>query len=85
MEKHLKIFYGINLKVSIYMLLNHSHFIIINIIISTSIENLLCHEQLLLIARNIGTAIGRMHDADVVHGDLTTSNIMVSLYGNTFK
>lgn len=27
--------------------------------------------------RSIGTALGKMHDAGVVHGDLTTSNIMV--------
>eukprot|EP00607_Mallomonas_marina_P005396 CAMPEP_0182439830 /NCGR_PEP_ID=MMETSP1167-20130531/86680_1 /TAXON_ID=2988 /ORGANISM="Mallomonas Sp, Strain CCMP3275" /LENGTH=130 /DNA_ID=CAMNT_0024633623 /DNA_START=408 /DNA_END=797 /DNA_ORIENTATION=- len=25
----------------------------------------------------IGSAIGKMHDADIVHGDLTTSNIML--------
>ncbi len=28
-------------------------------------------------AKEIGVAIGKMHDADVVHGDLTTSNIMI--------
>jgi Kae1-associated kinase Bud32 len=28
-------------------------------------------------AKNVGQAVGRMHDADVVHGDLTTSNLMV--------
>ncbi len=28
-------------------------------------------------ARAIGSAIGKMHDAGVVHGDLTTSNIMI--------
>ena len=27
--------------------------------------------------REMGAAIGRMHDSDVVHGDLTTSNIMI--------
>jgi TP53 regulating kinase and related kinases len=30
------------------------------------------------IAKAIGAAIGKMHDAEVVHGDLTTSNIMIS-------
>ena len=28
-------------------------------------------------AKQVGMAIGKMHDADIVHGDLTTSNIMV--------
>ena len=28
-------------------------------------------------SRAIGTSLGKMHDASVVHGDLTTSNIMV--------
>lgn len=30
-----------------------------------------------LISRTIGTCLGKMHDAGVVHGDLTTSNIMI--------
>ena len=29
------------------------------------------------VSRAIGTSLGKMHDAAVVHGDLTTSNIMV--------
>lgn len=29
------------------------------------------------VMREMGAAIGRMHDSDVVHGDLTTSNIMI--------
>lgn len=29
------------------------------------------------VAQQVGAAIGKMHDADVVHGDLTTSNIMM--------
>ena len=29
------------------------------------------------LSKDIGTAIGRMHDIDLVHGDLTTSNIMI--------
>jgi len=28
-------------------------------------------------AKQVGVSIGKMHDADIVHGDLTTSNIMV--------
>ena len=28
-------------------------------------------------AKQVGESIGKMHDADIVHGDLTTSNIMV--------
>lgn len=29
------------------------------------------------LARRIGVAIGKLHDADIVHGDLTTSNMMI--------
>jgi tRNA A-37 threonylcarbamoyl transferase component Bud32 len=29
------------------------------------------------VMREMGAAIGHMHDSDVVHGDLTTSNIMI--------
>ena len=29
------------------------------------------------IAKLIGQTIGKMHDADVIHGDLTTSNMML--------
>ena len=32
-------------------------------------------------AKLVGQAIGRMHDADIVHGDLTTSNIMIRAEG----
>ena len=28
------------------------------------------------LAYQIGVAVARMHDADIVHGDLTTSNLM---------
>lgn len=34
-------------------------------------------EKLLEVARLVGTSIGRIHQADIVHGDLTTSNLMV--------
>lgn len=34
-------------------------------------------EKLTVVARAIGHAIGKMHDIDVVHGDLTTSNLMI--------
>ena len=30
-------------------------------------------------AREVGAIVGRMHDMDVVHGDLTTSNIMLRI------
>ena len=30
----------------------------------------------------IGTMIGKMHDADIIHGDLTTSNIMLKYTNN---
>lgn len=32
----------------------------------------------LQLAYRIGAAIAKMHDADIVHGDLTTSNMMLS-------
>lgn len=35
------------------------------------------HQTLIDIAKGIGIAIGTMHDAEIVHGDLTTSNIMI--------
>lgn len=34
--------------------------------------------QTLNVAYNIGTIVGKMHAAGVIHGDLTTSNIMVT-------
>ncbi|KAJ0410328.1 hypothetical protein P43SY_002660 [Pythium insidiosum] len=35
-------------------------------------------DSALKLAYNIGAAIAKMHDADIVHGDLTTSNMMLS-------
>jgi tRNA A-37 threonylcarbamoyl transferase component Bud32 len=37
-------------------------------------ENLEC----ISLSYHIGVAIAKMHDSDVVHGDLTTSNMMVN-------
>ena len=34
-------------------------------------------DKLKVLARAIGHAIGKMHDIEIVHGDLTTSNLMV--------
>lgn len=34
-------------------------------------------EEALRVVRSLGRAIAHLHDADVVHGDLTTSNFMV--------
>ncbi len=34
-------------------------------------------EKLESIAQKVGSAIATMHDAEIVHGDLTTSNIMI--------
>ena len=36
-------------------------------------------EYCLVLAKKVGRSIGLLHDAEVVHGDLTTSNIMVQL------
>lgn len=40
-------------------------------------EDVLSEEQKLQLFKDIGRTIGKLHDADMVHGDLTTSNIMV--------
>lgn len=40
-------------------------------------------EEATRLAYQIGVAIARMHDADIVHGDLTTSNMMLSHAGAT--
>ena len=34
-------------------------------------------DKLLSIAKSVGVAIGKLHDAEIVHGDLTTSNLMI--------
>jgi tRNA A-37 threonylcarbamoyl transferase component Bud32 len=36
------------------------------------------HSAKLEVAERIGSGIARMHDADVIHGDLTTSNVLVT-------
>lgn len=40
-------------------------------------------ETLIAIAKSVGAAIGKMHDAEIVHGDLTTSNLMVKDSGDS--
>jgi TP53 regulating kinase-like protein len=37
----------------------------------------ICSQRNLELARKIGETLGKMHDLDIVHGDLTTSNIMI--------
>mmetsp|Transcript_22388 Transcript_22388/g.37445 ORF Transcript_22388/g.37445 Transcript_22388/m.37445 type:complete len:258 (+) Transcript_22388:53-826(+) len=41
---------------------------------STSVQQLLLN-----LAKSVGAAVGKLHDAEVVHGDLTTSNILVKV------
>jgi TP53 regulating kinase-like protein len=36
-------------------------------------------ERVLVLMRNIGRVVGRMHEVGVTHGDLTTSNLMVKM------
>jgi len=36
------------------------------------------------ICRHIGTLIGRLHSHDIVHGDLTTSNMILTSHGKVF-
>lgn len=38
-------------------------------------------EEVLGLMRRIGRAVGRMHEIGVVHGDLTTSNLMLRNHG----
>lgn len=41
------------------------------------LKSLETFEKGIIWAKFVGIAIGKMHDADIVHGDLTTSNIML--------
>jgi TP53 regulating kinase-like protein len=36
------------------------------------------------ICRHIGTLIGRLHSHDIIHGDLTTSNMILTPHGKVF-
>ena len=37
----------------------------------------MCQDKLYDIAQKMGEAIAKMHDANIMHGDLTTSNMMI--------
>jgi len=37
-----------------------------------------CKDKLTNLAQEIGFTVGKMHEASIIHGDLTTSNILVS-------
>ncbi|KZX11489.1 bifunctional N(6)-L-threonylcarbamoyladenine synthase/serine/threonine protein kinase [Methanobrevibacter filiformis] len=39
-------------------------------------------DKLIAIFENIGKTIAVLHDGDVIHGDITTSNIMIDTYNN---
>jgi len=39
-------------------------------------------EELAELMRNVGSAVGRMHSVGIVHGDLTTSNLMLRPWNN---
>jgi Kae1-associated kinase Bud32 len=41
-------------------------------------------EERLNIANQIGKDVGRLHSADIIHGDLTTSNIIITRMGPSF-
>lgn len=55
----------------IYWIFSFTHGILFNFVFFTE------KDLLLNISKNVGVAIGKMHDAEIIHGDLTTSNIMV--------
>ena len=38
----------------------------------------------LLIAKNLGECVAKLHDSSIVHGDLTTSNMILDNYNNLF-
>ena len=72
----------------IYLIDNHSHSIYMEeISASLSVRDFICeiierkstnsHVQLENVAREMGKIIAHMHDCGVIHGDLTTSNILV--------
>ena len=48
----------------------------------SSADSIIYPNECLEWAKKIGIALGRMHDIDVVHGDLTTSNMMLNSAGN---
>jgi TP53 regulating kinase-like protein len=45
------------------------------------ILNDLAEEQRLQLCRRIGNLIGRLHDQGIIHGDLTTSNMILTPHG----
>jgi len=46
--------------------------------------NDLPQEERLRLSRHIGTLIGRLHKNGIIHGDLTTSNMILTPYGKVF-
>ena len=48
----------------------------------SSVDNIVYPNECLEWAKKIGVALGKMHDIDIVHGDLTTSNMMLNSTGN---
>lgn len=44
--------------------------------LSTSLNNLPANEQLEII-KKLGDSVAKLHEADIIHGDLTTSNIIL--------
>lgn len=49
----------------------------INKVIESSQENSIGQEKLESVSHEIGSAIGKIHKQGIVHGDLTTSNMLV--------
>jgi TP53 regulating kinase-like protein len=44
-----------------------------------------CTEKLKALAHEVGLTVGKMHDAGIIHGDLTTSNILINLSASDGK
>ncbi len=68
---------------TVYMIDQIKYYIYMERIIGQTIKEFLrdstkTEEEKICVSKTIGDIIGKMHNADIVHGDLTTSNIMIS-------
>jgi TP53 regulating kinase-like protein len=69
---------------TIYMVDLEDSNIIMEYIEGKQIKEILCavpQNQRLSISKNIGEMIGRLHGKDLIHGDLTTSNMIMTDFG----
>ncbi len=55
-----------------------AHMLDMEFVVGRKVRDVLCNENVIRLSALIGTALAQMHNADVIHNDLTTSNILVS-------